>query len=273
MQVIYVDVLIFVNIIEDFLFLLCVRRITRADTRYPRLIAAAAAGGLLSVLSLMRINGFLINLLITSLSAALLVLIAFGYGGLRAFLRRTLTLIVVSFLFSGAMIFLWLALRPSGMAVINNRVYFNISPILLIILTLVIYAVLFLYNRFFRNRASPATVKEVTVYYSDKEIKLRCKTDTGMNVREPFSGSRVIIADKRLFENTAVKEKDCRVIPFNSLGGKGMIRGFRADGVLTDGSKCGEELYIGMCEGIFNGEIDGLIPPDIILKKDGKYDN
>jgi stage II sporulation protein GA (sporulation sigma-E factor processing peptidase) len=269
MQIVYIDVFVLLNIFEDFLLLLCVKRITHAHTTSPRLIAASAAGGLLSLLSLCGINGFIINIVITALTAAAITLIAFRFSGWRLYIRTVLTLLAASFLFSGAMIFFYLALKPSGMMIINNRAYFNISPVLLIILTLVIYAILFLFNRFFRNRSSPLVLRNVRIYYSDKELCVKCKTDTGMNVREPFSGCKVIIIKKSLCDGFIGTDEKFRVIPFNSLGGSGMILSFKADRVELDGIQCAEELYIGMSENEFNADIDGLIPSEISMKKDG----
>jgi stage II sporulation protein GA (sporulation sigma-E factor processing peptidase) len=51
-----------------------------------------------------------------------------------------------------------------------------------------------------------------------------------------------------------------RVIPFGSLGGEGIIKGFLPDIVEIDGKPSQQSLYIGICENILKGDVRAIIP-------------
>ena len=236
--------------------------ILRLNVKYPRLLLASLAGGALSLLSLLSVP-FAVNLLFKTAGAATVALVAFGYKSARQFIRAAATLFIITFLFSGAMICLYLALKPRGMAIINDTLYFDISPPLLIILTLIIYFILILYRRLFKNRVASSRLYEVNILAENNNYKVMCKADSGMNVKEPFSGSRVIIAERSQFEGLKIPENKLRAIPFKSLGGSGVIYGFKPDSLTVDGKTPTEEIYIGLCDNILKSEAKGLIPDNI----------
>lgn len=257
MQTVYVDVFVFINIFEDFLLLLAVKRILRLKTKYYRLILGSAAGGFLSLASLNNLS-FIINLPIKITAACIITLVTFGYKSGKTFIKNTAMLITVTFLVSGALICFHLALKPNGMMIINDTVYFNISPLLLIILTLGIYFILLLIKKVFKNHSKPDLIKNVEIYYKNQTLKIKCKVDSGLNIKEPFSGSSVIIIEKNSI-NYEIDKTKCRIIPFNSLGGKGIIWGFKADKVVIENKEADEEIYIGITEKQFNSNFNGLI--------------
>lgn len=120
------------------------------------------------------------------------------------------------------------------------------------------------------------TYKKLTksVYKSDIhniEIKIndRCyifnaKLDTGCNVKEPFSGKSVIVAEKEVFNDFVPDKTKVRLIPFTSLGGSGILQGFCADNIIIDGKEADNSVYIGICENIFKDDIKAIIPSELI---------
>jgi stage II sporulation protein GA (sporulation sigma-E factor processing peptidase) len=221
-------------------------------------------GGFLALTALLPDYGFIPRMLMRITEAALISFIAFGFNNKRTYLKTTSTLIVLSFLLSGAVIFFYLALKPTGLIIINDRVYFDISPVLLIIITVAVYFILFLYKKLFKNKTNSSIIHSVNFRYKNYIGEFKCKTDTGCSLKEPFSGSSVIIAEKELLGNIILDSEKTRIIPFNSLGGKGIITGFKPDEVYIDGKKLDEEVYIGISEGIITSEIKSIIPLNIL---------
>ena len=261
-MIVYLDVLIFINIFEDFLLLLAVKRILRLNARYHRLLLGAVSGGALSVISLWNV-GFFIGLFVKILCACVLTLISFGYKSRTLFIKTSGTLFTVTFLLSGAMICFWLALKPNGMAVINDVVYFDIAPIPLIILTLIVYFILILYRKLFKNHAGSGLVHNIIILHENNNVEVKCKSDSGLTAKEPFSGDSVIVIERsRLgFEPNGQK---LRAVPFQSLGGNGIIPAFRPEKVTIDGKELASEVYIGLSDGLFKTEISGIIPETIL---------
>ena len=246
------------------MLLLCVKRIIHSDVKYLRLLAASFSGAVFSIAAFLPFNHFPVNLLLDIIFSAVITLICFGYKNRKYFIKAASTLIIITMLFSGAMIFLYLAFKPDGMAIINNTVYFNISPIALILLTVIIYTLLFFFRRIYNNHTHTNELHKVKFRIDDKIYELQCKRDSGCNVREPFSGSGVIIIQADALDGLSVNRENFRLIPFKSLCGDGLLRGIKGSEITIDGKTLNEEVYIGLYKGNFQNEIKGLIPDNLL---------
>lgn len=264
MQTVYVDVLIFTNIFQDFLYLICVKKIHNLNSKYYRLLLGSLAGGISSLVAILPTTNFIVSLIIQIVTAIILVLITFGFINKNTFIKNVFTLFILSFLVNGALIFFYLAIKPNGMIVLNDKVYFDISPLLLIILTLVIYFILIIYRKLFSNHSKSIEIAEVTINYKDNNTKVKCKIDSGCNVKEPFSGNNVIIIENKAFSEIDIPKSNMRVIPFESLGGKGIIFGFKPDSVYINNTRIHKEVYVGICHNVFKNNILGLVPTAIL---------
>ena len=54
-----------------------------------------------------------------------------------------------------------------------------------------------------------------------------------------------------------------RIVPFESLGGAGYLEGMQAEQVLIDGREVTNRLYIGVCDGVLQGEIRAIVPHEL----------
>ena len=263
MRTVYVDVLIVVNFMIDLMLILCVRRFLHIKARLWRVILSAALGGVLSLAALLPPIPSVLNILIDIASAALLVFAAFGKAPVKSFLKRTAVLFSISFFLCGIMVFVYTAFKPKGMAVYNDVVYFNISPVLLIIFTLACYYLMLFFQKFSKGKLGRQIC---TVKVSSNKINSEFSAiiDTGCDVKEPFSGEYVIITDKTCLENIASLPLQKRVIPFDSLGGKGVLEGFRADSISIDGKEISNTVYIGICDGVLKGDVKAIVPYEIV---------
>ena len=263
MSTVYVDVLITVNIIIDYFMLLGTQKILHIRAKPVRIILGAIFGGFVSLVALLPSMPAIVNLPIDIFSAALIVLISFGRASPKIYLLRVGLYFFVSFCFCGIIMFICSVFRPSGADVLNDVVYFNISPILLIILTLVSYYSLKLIRRLTVNETAKRTCS-VEIRAGDKSFIFYAAIDTGCNVREPFSGDLVIIADEKLLDGYIPPENKTRIIPFESIGGNGSLKGFKPDSIIIDGKEAESEAYIGYGKNILSGEITALVPYEII---------
>lgn len=264
LQTIYLDILIFTSIIQDYFYLLLIKKIHHINTKYYRLLIGSIAGGLLSLLSLIPYSNLIIDIVIQIIVASLIMLITYGYNNLKSFIRKVITLFLISYLINGALICYYLSLQPNNMIVINNKVYFNMSPLLLIILTLFIYFILMIQRKLYSNHTNSNLIVDLTIIYNDFIATVKCKVDSGCNLKEPFSGSEVIIIEKEVLNQLDTYTINKRIIPFESLGGNGTIYGFKPSKILIDNIESTKEIYIGICENLLKGSIKGLIPISIL---------
>lgn len=264
MTTVYVDVLITVNIFIDFLLILCVKKLLDVRASLLRVILGSLLGGVFSLAALLPKLPFGLNLLSDLVFAALIVLSSLGFGGLRVFLRRVAVYFGLSFAFCGLMVFVYTTFHPKGMEIYNDTVYFNISPFLLIILTLVCYYTTRLLKRLTKGVRGKSTCN-IEISMGGVETSFLAAVDTGCTVKEPFSGDYVIIAEEEILRDLRLRDDTIRIIPFESLGGKGILRGYRADSVRINGKRLDSDVYLGVCENILTGEIKALAPSDLLV--------
>mgnify|MGYP003253662977 FL=1 len=138
-----------------------------------------------------------------------------------------------------------LSLLPfHGILLANGAVYFDISALLLIALTCAAYGVLYLFDRLFQKREPDVLFSTVTVSFCGKEASLSAKVDTGLTLREPFSGLPVIVAERAAvaallppdFGNPATAPPEgLRLVPYSSLGADGLLPAFRPERAVLGG--------------------------------------
>ena len=57
-------------------------------------------------------------------------------------------------------------------------------------------------------------------------------------------------------------DENTRIIPFGSLGGDGILKGFKPDKIKINGAEI-NDVYIGICKNVIKGDIRALIPYEI----------
>ncbi len=247
--IVYIDILFILNLFVNYFILLAAEKLCKADTRFYRRLLAAALGGLYSMSIFIEMN-FMLSLLARVIFAATMVLAAFGYRNIKRFLRLIAALFCVSFIYAGIMLAVWLVIKPKNMVVNNGVVYFNISPLILIVSTLVCYFILTLIRKLMKRPLSASKFYSISVSNENKKVILKALLDTGHALTDIFSDLPVIVA-----EYAAVKEiippcateyfksqngieaipdelkSKIRLIPYKSVGGSGLLPGFITENV------------------------------------------
>ena len=166
MDIIYIDRLFFLNLVLDYLIVLCSARLCGIRLRRARYAAAAVFGALYAALSLLPGLAFFKLWPVKLICGLLMALIAFG--GEDKLWRCCLTFFAVSALFGGAV---WAISLQNGES-FGIGAYIPVSLPVLILSFALIYAVLsFVFRR---------SVKSADACVSDVEIE--------------FMGNRVFLA-------------------------------------------------------------------------------
>lgn len=262
---VYIDVLICVNMFINFLILICVKKILHISCGDFRIILVSAASSLFSLAVFLPALPFTVNILLKIICAVFSVFAAFGKSRPKIFLTRILAFLSVTFSFGGIFILIYLFFKPTSMLIFNDVVYFDISPVLFVAVTLISYFVLRLIQITIGKREIKNTLYNIQFTILSKEYYCTGQLDTGCSMREPFSGAPVIIVEKGIFEREFhAPENKTRLIPFDSMGGKGIITGFRPESVKLNGRTLNQEIYIGIYDGVFGGEYRALINAEVL---------
>ena len=272
MDVIYIDRLFLINLILDYLIVLCSARLCGIRLRRGRYVLSAVLGALYAAMSIFPELSFLTLFPVKLIFGALMAITA--YGGEEKLLRCCLTFFAVSALFGGAV---WAISLQNGGSV-GVGVCIPVSLPVLVISFALIYAVLsFVFRR--SVKSADAQVSDVRIEFMGRCAFLRCLHDSGNALFDPVSGDEVLIAPAKLLSalfpgcEDALVNPDCtkilaepsvsgrmRLIPYTAVGtGSGMLAAFRPDAVTVDGKpRC--DIIVGISPTPIGGEgFDSLI--------------
>ena len=248
MDIIYIDRLFALNLILDYLLMLCTARLCGIRLRRIKYLLSAIFGAGYAALSLLPRLSFLSLAPIKLISGALLALIA--YGTEEKLWRCCLTFFAVSVLFGGTV---WAISIQNGGS-IGGTSYLPVSMPVLVISFALIYAVLsFVFRRSIKS--ADMYVSDAKISFLGNEVSLKCLHDSGNALYDPLTGSCVLIAGREklapLFPNCKKEliSTDCtlllqsaycagrlRLIPYSAVGTQcGMLTVFRPDEVIVDG--------------------------------------
>lgn len=272
-QTIYIDVLAGINLFINYFLLLAVSKFLSYPVRRPRFIGAAALGALFSLSILLPELGTALSLLMKLVMSVLIILVAFGFGEIKFFLRAVCAFYIINFSFAGFMLVLWYFLAPQGLVIRNSIIYFDISPLLLIFLTVVCYFLITLFNRITGRQMPRELICRLTVKYAGHTNICVAKVDTGNSLKEPFSGFPVAVVYEHALSGIPTQKEipNFRLVPYEAVSGDGLLPAFRPDLLtVSDGKKTyrTNHVYIAVTK-TKPGTFDALLNPDLLQETPG----
>lgn len=286
--VIYLDVLIAVNWLIDFLLLRACSRLLRIPGGRGRQVFGSLFGGFCACVILLPSLAWWGSLAVNLVTAGVMCLIAFPWRGIKAYLRQTGALFAVSALLAGVALALFMLIAPAGLYVANGTVYYNVPPVWLAALCGVSYVLICLYERFLRKGAVRGGRYRITVTDAGGTVTLPALYDSGNRLCETFSGAPVIVVQKEAVlpvlspamrrTLNALDGTDSgqpaegamavgwRLIPFHSIGGNGLLPAFKP-AALTLQRENGKPhsitgCYLALSPALGRGEYQALIGND-----------
>lgn len=170
----------------------------------------------------------------------------------------------MSMLLCGGVLALELLYDAKGVAIYNDVVYFDISPVVLIITTIAVHLALSIYQKIKEKHNLRCSIKRITLVTDNEEkISFESAVDTGCNLKEPFSGEAVILAEKELFGDVLLPTDKMRVIPFATVSGDGFVMGFKPKEIMIDGKSLSGGCYVGICDKKLKGEIRSIMGTEL----------
>lgn len=259
-MVIYLDVLILINLYVTYFQILAVAAFTHRKTVWYRKLSAAGIGAVASLSIFIPQEMVLTLTLLKIFLCALIAFVAFGYTGFRAYAVSVLFLMLVSFVFSGLMLCVWLFAAPMKMLFINGTVYFGIDTMTIILSTCAAYGVVRIIRYILDKNGKTDGKYTVIIKNNGRECRLSALADSGNGMVDCFSGLPVIVCRRDMCadvsppaidmieNNSDISEigtqmiKGVRIMPFSTVGKGGLICMFKAESVVID-DETNEEKY------------------------------
>ena len=274
---VYGDVLFLINFSMDFLVLFCTSRILHIKQKPYRLVISSVLGGAYAVAALFITNN-VVSVLCNLASALVMCFIAYPKVRGIGFFKCTALFYGLSLLTGGGITASYLLLSKLGRGVSINS---DFAPVLsdiplgtFCILGAFSVAASFITGKIFGKHKEREEVS-VTVVGKNGAATVCCMSDSGALLREPLSGSPVIIlrlqcvkgcVEPALYDALSSSDMtDCaeglRVIPSKSIGGGKLLPGFLPEHVYIKGAD--KRAVIAVTDGDFGG-FDGIVPSDLL---------
>ncbi len=241
-QVIYIDVLVFLNMIITFLLLLTSSKMMKLFPTAGRMTLACILGGFSSLIILAPEMGLLLSLLTKLLFSLIIVSCAYNPKSLSAIAKETAYFFAVNFIFAGMMLF---ASSLPGISLVsynNGAVYINFSFFSLIASCVICFGITCLLNKFSKHKGSHCEVFSAEIFVGKKSVRSAAIADTGNSLTDPYTGKNVIVSDKLtlapvLPENIRQYLSDgicdgIRLIPCKTVSGTSLLPCFKADRII-----------------------------------------
>lgn len=285
-MVIYLDVLILINLYVTYFQILAVSVFTHRKTVWYRKLSAAGIGAVASLSFFIPQEMVLTLTLLKIFLCALIAFVAFGYTGFRAYAVSVLFLMLVSFVFSGLMLCVWLFAAPMKMLFINGTVYFGIDTMTIILSTCAAYGVVRIIRYILDKNGKTDGKYTVIIKNNGRECRLSALADSGNGMVDCFSGLPVIVCRRDMCadvsppaidmieNNSDISEigtqmiKGVRIMPFSTVGKGGLICMFKAESVVIDDETNEEKYPVNALIGIVIGgrqEYEAIFNPKILV--------
>lgn len=273
---IYVDILIITNIYADFLLIKSASAITHSPLKVRRGITAAVIGSFFSLAIFLPKSLCYLSVPIKIISAAVIVLTAFGYESKAYFFRRLFVFFLCAFIFGG--LGTGIAYLTGGRFITarNGIIYADFSMPALVISSIAAYACIGLYKRL----SDCGSEGMYTVIVSDcgRTASFKAMADTGNILKDGFTGKYVIVCPKDTLLEIYGKIPDCenviggkerpekrwRIIPYSTISSSGMIAVICPKEVILKNEETGQlfraDVYLGAAQNdcttaVFNPKI------------------
>ncbi|MFR5984099.1 MAG: sigma-E processing peptidase SpoIIGA [Bacilli bacterium] len=239
----YIDLFFIFNVIMDYIIIMSTSILLKRRTSYIRMILSSLIGGISSLVLFTSLNKIVIEIV----SIVIMVLISFGYKGIRYLINNILYMYILSTLLGG-IIYLF-----------NIKVSNSMFLTYLIIIVISIEIMLLYIKENKKMRSIYNNYYKVDIYFKDREkLSLIGFVDTGNNLYDPYKKRPVIIV-----HNKYIKEDKYILVPYHTINGNGLLKCIKPDIIFIDGIGYKGNVLIGFSDSFNFG--DGV---DVILHKD-----
>ena len=271
-MIVYIDVLIVINIYITYFTLRAAAGMLHTRLKIFRLAGASVFGGFTALAALLGLP-VMLSLLLKSALTVLIVLAAFGTGSLRVTALRSFLCIAVSMLICGAAALAHEFAQTDFIFSANGYPYLDISALVLVISSAVIYGFLSLWRRFTDSPSDSVRIP-LTVTLNGTAVTLSAIADSGNFLRDFLTGRPVILCRTAAAEPILPRNvrayltgstddmTGIRLIPMTTAAGQSLAAAFRPDSITIDtgnGRKRLDALIAVSPEALQNEDFDALI--------------
>lgn len=217
-MIIYIDLLLILNFIYDFLLLMTVSVTLKRTVKISRLLLGAFIGAISTFLIFLPINKFMI-LLLKIIVSIIMIIITYKYKDIKYFFNNIIYLYMCSVILAGFLYFLKIEFN-------------NLSYLISLIIAPVI---LFLYIK------EQKALKKIINYYkkviitlkNNKELELNGFIDSGNKLKDPITNKYIILINKKTIKGI-YNIRSPMYIPIKTVNGSSILECIGIKNIIVD---------------------------------------
>lgn len=275
-QVIYIDVLVFLNTAITFLLLLATSKIIKLTPSAGRYVIGSLLGGASSLIIFAPDMGLILSLITKLLFSLIIVSAVYNPRKPKSLFKQTGYFFVVSFIFAGIMICISSLPGISIISYNNGVAYIDLSMFSLICASVICYVVTTILNRITGYSNDGEILYNIKIKNDGKSVSMSAVLDTGNSLADPFTGESLIVASVQDVEQLLTDDiksyltgnldrcGKLRLAPCSTVSGESLLPVFKADEVQIIGN--GQSVLLhNVSIAVCSADIDNIILPSNIL--------
>lgn len=220
---VYIDIVLILNFVFDFILLSSVNYILKRDVKMYRLILSSLFGEVSLLLLFVKMNNILF-LIVKIIISFMMIFICFGYRDGKYYFKNILYFYLVSMLLGGAIEFLdnQFSYSNNGLVFTDNGLGISYSIVLII--------GIFLYFKYVKSFSS--LKNNYSYYYKCKifiddinVVEVNAFLDTGNKLTIPYLGKSIVLIDEDIVRNIDISNPI--YVPYNSLNNHGLLECYK----------------------------------------------
>ncbi len=291
--VIYVDILVLLNMLINFFLIKTTTYLCQCRPKTWRILLCSGVSGLFSLIIFLPQQPLYVEFGIKLLLAAAITLMLFGFQNKKAFAFRLFVFFTVNVVYAGAMLAIWLCLKPSFMVMQNGVLYLPLSPITLVVSCVFCYGAISLFEILTRKKKPAQNEFLAHVLLNGRQTVLRAFWDSGNQLIDLFSNLPVVVchyqallplldAPVKALVQSLQQDPQCflkqgfclpkgvKVIPYHMLGEESLLVCVAPQKLWLEGNGAlydTQDVLLGLCPNpIFNGRYDLLLNEHLALQ-------
>lgn len=253
---IYIDVIIIENLIMNYIILYATGLISKNKISYIRIFLASCIGAIYAITEYMLKIRVYSNIIVKTLLAIIMVVVAFCPQNVKKLCKQLVLFYLTTFTFGGVATYLIYVLKPQNI-IIKNGMFVGSYVLKVIFIGAIVGTIILITAfKFAKNKITKKDMFcKVKIVLNGKELILNAMVDTGNLLKEPITGSSVVVVErtslydilpKEILNNTEsilcgdftnisdeIKNEyitKLKIIPFSSLGKQnGMLIGIKPE--------------------------------------------
>lgn len=246
---VYIEVVIIINFIIDFILLFGVCLILRRQTNLKRLILSSVIGSLTIISMFYNISGLLL-FIIKLFTSLIMVIICCKFKSMKYTIKNIFYLYTLSIILGGTIYLISIEIisKYKELSFLSNGVYINLI-ILLIFSPLIIYIYI---KQIKQIKNTYSNYYNIDIYLKDKtKTSLTGYLDTGNHLTDPYKNRPIILVNK---DKIKINYDNFLLVPYDSLNNHGLLKCIIPDKIYIDNVGIKTNFLIGISEDTINIE-------------------